>query len=80
MNDKPVSSTSAALTDSRLAALCAHAVRESFLEYEKQFHEITRGARERFLAGIGPARSPMRPRGCTFMRTSWTISPPRSKN
>jgi isocitrate dehydrogenase kinase/phosphatase len=43
-------SVSSALTDSRLAALCAQAVRESFLEYEKQFHEITRGARERFLA------------------------------
>jgi isocitrate dehydrogenase kinase/phosphatase len=39
-----------ALTDSRLAALCAEAARDAFVEYETQFDEITRRARERFLA------------------------------
>ncbi|MBV9008932.1 MAG: bifunctional isocitrate dehydrogenase kinase/phosphatase [Verrucomicrobia bacterium] len=37
------------LTDSRLAALCAEAARDAFVEYEKHFDEITRRARERFL-------------------------------
>ncbi len=39
-----------ALTDSRLAALCAEATRDAFVEFETQFDEITRRARERFLA------------------------------
>jgi isocitrate dehydrogenase kinase/phosphatase len=38
------------LTDSRLAALCAEAARDAFSEYERRFDEITRQARERFLA------------------------------
>jgi isocitrate dehydrogenase kinase/phosphatase len=38
------------LTDSRLAALCAEAARDAFSEYERRFDEITRKARERFLA------------------------------
>jgi isocitrate dehydrogenase kinase/phosphatase len=36
-------------TDSRLAALCAEASRNAFLEYEARFDEITRRARDRFL-------------------------------
>ena len=36
-------------TDSRLAALCAEAAREAFVEYERHFDEITRRARDRFL-------------------------------
>ncbi len=39
-----------ALTDSRLAALCAEAARDTLVEYEARFDEITRRARERFLA------------------------------
>ena len=39
-----------ALTDSRLAALCAEAARDAFVEYEMQFDEITRRGRARFLA------------------------------
>ena len=38
-----------ARTDSRLAALCAEAARDAFLEYERHFNEITRRARDRFL-------------------------------
>lgn len=38
------------LTDSRLAALCAQTTRQAFLDYQQRFHEITRRARERFLA------------------------------
>ncbi|MGI9114336.1 MAG: bifunctional isocitrate dehydrogenase kinase/phosphatase [Chthoniobacterales bacterium] len=38
-----------ALTESRLAALCAEAATDAFGEYETQFDEITRRARERFL-------------------------------
>jgi isocitrate dehydrogenase kinase/phosphatase len=37
------------LTDSRLAAVCAKAVQDSFADYERKFHEITSRARERFL-------------------------------
>jgi isocitrate dehydrogenase kinase/phosphatase len=37
------------LTDSRLAALCAEAARDAFVEYERHFDEITRRARDRFL-------------------------------
>src|SRR4051812_20483250 len=40
----------AVLTDSRLAALCAQTARQAFLDYEQEFHEITRRARDRFLA------------------------------
>ncbi len=40
----------APLTDSRLAALCAEAARDAFVEYEAHFDEITRRGRERFLA------------------------------
>ena len=42
--------TAAALTDSRLAALCAEAARHAFLTYIDRFAEITRRARARFLA------------------------------
>jgi isocitrate dehydrogenase kinase/phosphatase len=37
------------LTESRVAALCAKAIQESFVDYENRFHEITQRARERFL-------------------------------
>jgi isocitrate dehydrogenase kinase/phosphatase len=36
-------------TDSRLAALCADAIRAAFVQYESEFDAITRRARERFL-------------------------------
>jgi isocitrate dehydrogenase kinase/phosphatase len=39
-----------ALTDSRLASLCAKETREALDEYETRFGEITRRARDRFLA------------------------------
>ncbi len=45
-----VSTDPASLTDSRLAALCAEAARDAFVEYERHFDEITRRARDRFLA------------------------------
>ena len=45
-----ISSAAAALTDSRLAALCAEAVQHAFANYQGRFDEITRRARERFLA------------------------------
>ena len=41
---------STALTDSRLAALCAEEARTAFRDYESRFDEITRRARKRFLA------------------------------
>ena len=37
-------------TDSRLAALCAEETRQALSDYERRFDEITRRARERFLA------------------------------
>src|SRR4051794_19302982 len=40
----------AALTDSRLAALCAETVLRAFSEFDDQFQLITRRARDRFLA------------------------------
>jgi isocitrate dehydrogenase kinase/phosphatase len=40
----------AAITDSRLAALCAQKTQQAFLDYRERFHVITRRARERFLA------------------------------
>src|SRR6267143_2409875 len=48
------SSESSALTDSRLAALCAGTVQRAFLDYDEQFHGITLRARERFLARDWP--------------------------
>jgi isocitrate dehydrogenase kinase/phosphatase len=33
-----------------MAALCAQTTRQAFLDYQERFHEITRRARERFLA------------------------------
>ena len=44
------SSASAALTNSRLAALCAEAAQHTFADYQRRFDEITRRARARFLA------------------------------
>ena len=44
------SSAAAALTDSRLAALCAEEARKAFRDYVARFDEITQRARERFLA------------------------------
>ena len=38
-----------ALTDSRLAALCANAAYRAFLSYQAEFHIITRRAADRFL-------------------------------
>ena len=49
MSPRPASAESAALTDSRLAALCARTVQNAFLHYEEQFQAITLRARERFL-------------------------------
>ena len=46
----PPPAASAALTDSRLAALCAEEARNAFRDYEARFDEITRRARDRFLA------------------------------
>lgn len=37
------------ITDSRLAALCSEQVKQAFLEYQGEFREITRRARQRFL-------------------------------
>ena len=44
------SSATAALTDSRLAALCAEEARNAFRDYVVRFDEITQRARDRFLA------------------------------
>jgi isocitrate dehydrogenase kinase/phosphatase len=41
---------SAAVTDSRLAALCAQKAQQAFEQYQILFHAISRRARERFLA------------------------------
>jgi isocitrate dehydrogenase kinase/phosphatase len=38
-----------AITDSRLAALCAQKAHQAFLDYRERFQAITRRARERFL-------------------------------
>ncbi|HEX8680448.1 MAG TPA: isocitrate dehydrogenase kinase/phosphatase AceK regulatory subunit, partial [Chthoniobacterales bacterium] len=40
----------AALTNSRLAALCAEKVQRAVCDYDERFHAITLRARERFLA------------------------------
>ncbi len=45
-----MSSEPTSLTDSRLAALCAEAARDAFVEYERHFDETTQRARDRFLA------------------------------
>ncbi|MEP7079050.1 MAG: bifunctional isocitrate dehydrogenase kinase/phosphatase [Chthoniobacterales bacterium] len=50
MISNPAPAESAALTDSRLSALCAETVQSAFVEYDEQFHTITLRARERFLA------------------------------
>ena len=50
MKVTPPPAASAALTDSRLAALCAEEARNAFRDYEARFDEITRRARDRFLA------------------------------
>lgn len=42
-------SESGALTDSRLAALCAEMAEQAFLNYQARFNLITRQARDRFL-------------------------------
>ena len=42
-------SETSARTDSRLAALCAEAARDAFVEYERHFDEITLRARHRFV-------------------------------
>ena len=49
MRNASVSTVSASLTDSRLAALCAEAVQRAFCNYEAQFQAITQRARKRFL-------------------------------
>jgi isocitrate dehydrogenase kinase/phosphatase len=49
-NSSTASSESSALTDSRLAALCAGTVQRAFLDYDEQFHATTLRARDRFLA------------------------------
>jgi len=46
----PLAAAPAALTDSRLAALCAEEAQNAFREYERRFDEITQRARDRFLA------------------------------
>ncbi|MBV8352555.1 MAG: bifunctional isocitrate dehydrogenase kinase/phosphatase [Verrucomicrobia bacterium] len=43
-----------ALTDSRLAALCANAAYRAFLNYQAEFHVITRRAADRFLGRDWP--------------------------
>ncbi|MFN2476794.1 MAG: isocitrate dehydrogenase kinase/phosphatase AceK regulatory subunit [Chthoniobacterales bacterium] len=50
LKEAALSPSPSALTDSRLATLCAEAARDAFAEYEAQFDEITRRARHRFLA------------------------------
>jgi isocitrate dehydrogenase kinase/phosphatase len=45
----PLQPDPAPLTDSRLAAICAQAVRQAFTDYEQRFNEITQQALERFL-------------------------------
>ncbi len=50
MSNRTPPTTSGAITDSRLAALCAQEVQRAFLDYQERFHAITRRARERFLA------------------------------
>jgi len=51
MNREP---TTIRLTDSRLAAVCAHAVYRAFLSYQAEFQIITRRAADRFLSRDWP--------------------------
>ena len=51
MNREP---NTARLTDSRLAAVCANAVYRAFLNYQGEFHIITRRAGDRFLCRNWP--------------------------
>lgn len=48
--EKIISQTTGALTDSRLAALCAATAQSAFRDYQERFHAITRRARDRFRA------------------------------
>ncbi|HEY0370205.1 MAG TPA: isocitrate dehydrogenase kinase/phosphatase AceK regulatory subunit, partial [Chthoniobacterales bacterium] len=50
MNVAAAPNESAALTDSRLAALCAETVQRAFVDYDERFLVITLRARDRFLA------------------------------
>jgi isocitrate dehydrogenase kinase/phosphatase len=50
MNKGEVAPAPPALTDSRLASLCAQTALQAFLDYQDRFHAITGRARERFLA------------------------------
>ena len=50
MNERLSPAPSAALTDSRLASLCAEETRDAAQDYEARFDEITRRGRDRFLA------------------------------
>jgi len=61
-----VAQDSSALTDSRLAARCAETAQQAFFDYQTRFDAITRRARERFLALIGPAVSMTRRSACIF--------------
>ena len=49
MSETQLPSSSATLTDSRLATLCAEEARNAFHAYEDRFDGITRRARDRFL-------------------------------
>jgi len=46
---RSVGSSTAALTDSRLATLCAQTTRQAFVDYQEHFHRITHRARKHFL-------------------------------
>ncbi|MFL6540665.1 MAG: bifunctional isocitrate dehydrogenase kinase/phosphatase [Chthoniobacterales bacterium] len=50
MNAAVAPNETAALTDSRLAALSAETVQRAFVDYDDRFHAITLRARDRFLA------------------------------
>ncbi len=50
MSSSPAPLESAAVTDSRLAALCAQEAQQAFEKFQTRFHAITRRARERFFA------------------------------
>ncbi|HJY52816.1 MAG TPA: bifunctional isocitrate dehydrogenase kinase/phosphatase [Candidatus Udaeobacter sp.] len=47
--DNFVSFDSSALTDSRLAALCAETAQQAFLNYQTRFDKVTRRARDHFI-------------------------------
>ena len=63
-----VTPPSAALTDSRLAALCADEARNTFRDYETRFDDITRRARDRFLARDWRGSHDTQSSACTFIR------------